>query len=89
MNEKHLDENLFLFRFWDLDDLKATLKDLIDIQGGELIECVESWRNEDIDDFDYLIVCDIIKDDDDYFLDIYYTKSKNHCIITEIILGKE
>jgi hypothetical protein len=67
-------------RFKNLKEVKKNIEQKTNCK----INLIQSWKNKEKDEYDFLMVGNI--DNNDLFcdFDIYYTKSKNHILITEV-----
>lgn len=83
-------ENIVGERFFTVEELAEKIDILV---GSEGLQLFESYKNDDLDDFDFELNGSILNEEIDendeiemveqYDITIYYTKSKNHYYITE------
>jgi hypothetical protein len=73
-------ESLVDERFDSLESLKEVLEAKFKCE----IDLIQSYKNDELDEFDFLLVGNLDSKEVFCDFDIYYAKSKNHFIITEV-----
>jgi len=79
-NVKHILEDLVDKRVKNRYELQKQLSETF----GCKIKLSQSWKNAELDEYDFSMVGHFENDNVFCYFDIYYTKSKTHYLITEV-----